>query len=129
LSSGAISTVPSPSQLSASAADSGVTASSLTGPLDSLVYSTVLRHRHLGLPVAQRHRRVELRQAELLGRRGLLGHLQERVVVQHLVDFLAELQRRELQQPDRLLQLRRQRQVLGDAERQPRFHGHRAVTS
>jgi uncharacterized membrane protein YqiK len=75
------------------------------------------RHRHLGFPVAQRHRGVELRQAKILGRQGVFRYLEKRVVVQHLVDFLAELQRRQLQQPDGLLQLGRERQMLGDAER------------
>ncbi|MCY1304596.1 hypothetical protein D9M68_804570 [compost metagenome] len=35
---------------------------------------------------------------------------------ERLFDFLLQFQRRQLQQPDRLLQLRRQCQVLGEAE-------------
>jgi len=37
---------------------------------------------------------------------------EQRVVVQRLIDLLRQLKRRQLQQPDRLLQLRRQRQML-----------------
>src|SRR6185312_7186942 len=67
--------------------------------------------------------RIGLHWAELLARRILLGDFQKRVLVQHLLDFLAQFQRRELQQPDRLLQLRRQRQMLRDAKRQALLHG------
>ena len=51
---------------------------------------------------------------ERLEHRGVvfLG-LEEGVLFEHLLDFLMQLERRQLQQPDRLLQLRRQRQVLG----------------
>lgn len=66
---------------------------------------------------------VGARQAELLARRGLVVALQERVVVEHLLDFALQLQRRQLQQADRLLQLRREGQVLRDAKGQPGFHG------
>ena len=45
-----------------------------------------------------------------LGRLQVL--FQKRIVVQHLVDFLAQLQCRELQQANRLLQLGRQGQML-----------------
>ena len=51
------------------------------------------------------------------GRRIVLG-FQERVLVEHLAHFLMQLQRGQLQQPDRLLQLRRQRQVLRQADLQ-----------
>ena len=62
--------------------------------------------------------------ADTLGRRGALGQrlehrgvvflgLEEGVLLEHLLDFLVQFERRQLQQPDRLLQLRRQRQVLG----------------
>ena len=42
--------------------------------------------------------------------------LEQRVVLQEALDFLVEFERRQLQQPDRLLQLRRQRQVLRKSE-------------
>ena len=61
-------------------------------------------------------------QTKLLPRSRLIRELQKRVLVQHLLDFLAQLQRRELQQTNRLLQLRRQRQMLRNAKRQPLFH-------
>lgn len=51
-------------------------------------------------------------QAELLARGIVRGQLQKRVVVEHLLDFLGQLQGGQLQQPDGLLQLRRERQML-----------------
>ncbi len=67
------------------------------------------------------------RLAGSLGRCGVVGQrfvvgFQEGVLLEHLLDFLLQLQRRELQQPDRLLQLRRQRQVLRQADLQGRLH-------
>jgi hypothetical protein len=47
---------------------------------------------------------------------------QQRVVLQHLLQFLVQLQRRQLQQPDRLLQLRRQGEVLTELELETVFH-------
>ena len=47
---------------------------------------------------------------------GLVLDLEERVLLEHLLDFLVQLERRELQQADRLLQLRRQRQMLRQSE-------------
>ena len=38
--------------------------------------------------------------------------LEQRILLQHPLDLGVELERRQLQQPDRLLQLRRQREVL-----------------
>ena len=38
--------------------------------------------------------------------------LKQRIIRQHLLEFLMQLQRRELQETDRLLQLRRQRKML-----------------
>ena len=77
---------------------------------------------NLGLAVVLADARIGLRQAELLARRLLAREFEEGVVVEHLLDLLAQLQRRELQQPDRLLQLRRERQMLGDAKRESLFH-------
>ena len=51
-------------------------------------------------------------QAILFPLGGLVVFFQKRVVVEHLLDFLTEFQGGELQQPDRLLQLRRQGQML-----------------
>jgi hypothetical protein len=48
--------------------------------------------------------------------------LERRVLHQQALDLLVELDRRELQQLDRLLQLRRQRQVLGESELKRRLH-------
>jgi hypothetical protein len=42
--------------------------------------------------------------------------LEDRILCERLLDLLVELDRRELQQPDGLLQLRRQRQVLREPE-------------
>ena len=56
----------------------------------------------------------------------ILRNLQKGVLVEHLLDFLAQFEGRQLQQPDRLLQLRRQGQVLGDAKLQSGFHGNRS---
>ena len=42
--------------------------------------------------------------------------LQKRVVVEHLLDFLRQLQGGQLQQANRLLQLRRKRQMLRNAQ-------------
>jgi hypothetical protein len=61
-------------------------------------------------------RGVGLGQPKLFAR-GLFHFLfQKRVVVEHLVDLLAQLHGGELEQADRLLQLGRERQVLGDAK-------------
>jgi hypothetical protein len=69
------------------------------------------RHRGLGP--------LELR----LARRGLgpglgagLGALQDGVGIQHLLDVFAQLDAVQLQQANGLLQLRRQRQLLGQSE-------------
>ena len=60
-------------------------------------------------------------------RRVFLG-LEEGVLLEHLLDFLVQLERRQLQQPDRLLQLRRQRQVLREADLKVGFmRAHRAL--
>jgi len=45
----------------------------------------------------------------------VVGTLQKGILVQQLLDFLVQLQRGKLQQTDGLLQLGRERQVLGDA--------------
>eukprot|EP01136_Pigoraptor_vietnamica_P012868 Opistho-1_new@53237 len=55
------------------------------------------------------------------GRRVFL-HFEEGVLLQHLLDFLVKLERGQLQQPDRLLQLRRQRQMLRKTDLQGRLH-------
>ena len=47
----------------------------------------------------------------------VLRHFQKRVFVQHLLDFLAQFERGELQQANRLLQLRGEREMLRDAKR------------
>ncbi len=47
---------------------------------------------------------------------GALLALQQRIVLQEALDFLIQLERRQLQQSDRLLQLRRQREVLRELE-------------
>ena len=46
----------------------------------------------------------------------VFGTFKKRVLVEHLLDFLCHFQRGQLQQPDGLLQLRRERQVLRDAQ-------------
>ena len=65
---------------------------------------------------------VCLVQAKGFGGGFFFSALQKGVVVQHLVDFLRQLQRGQLQQADRLLQLGRERQVLGHAKRQTGLH-------
>ena len=77
----------------------------------------------LGVEVVASHRRVGTLQPKLLSRRFVAAALQERVLIEHLLYFLAHLQRRELQQPDRLLKLRRERQVLRNTQRETGFHG------
>jgi len=47
---------------------------------------------------------------------GVIDAVQQRVQCEDLLDLLVQFQRRELQQPDRLLQLRRQSQVLALAD-------------
>ena len=49
--------------------------------------------------------------------------LEQRILGEDLFDLLVQLDGRELQQADRLLQLRRQRQVLGEFELQRLLHG------
>ena len=60
---------------------------------------------------------IKLLQAKLFTRRSFFGDFQKRVFVEHLLDFLAQLQRGELQQANGLLQLWRERQVLRNPER------------
>ena len=50
--------------------------------------------------------------------------LEDRVVHQHPLDLLVQLDRRELEQAYRLLQLRRQREMLGKPELECRLHGN-----
>ena len=76
----------------------------------------------IGLVVIAAGAHVGVTESELLGRRGLVGDFQKRVVIQHLLDFLAQLQRGELQQADRLLELGRQSQMLRDSQRQTLLH-------
>ncbi|MNV99480.1 hypothetical protein D3C71_1948500 [compost metagenome] len=57
-------------------------------------------------------RHIGLGQAKLLALGFFGSAFEERVVVEHVLDFLAQLQRRELEQPDRLLQLRREGEML-----------------
>ena len=105
------SVLPSPSQLGASA----------SGPWTAGSASVAARRGRvvgeLGFTVVLRHRGVGLRQPEFLTRRFVQAQLQEGVLVEHLLDFLRQLERGQLQQPDRLLQLRRQRKMLGDTKR------------
>ena len=78
-------------------------------------------------------RATDLIFAGVLGRRQALGErfrgrgevflgLEERVLLEHLLDFLVELERRQLEEPDRLLQLRRERQMLRETELEGRLH-------
>ena len=55
-------------------------------------------------------------------RRTAVLALEQRVLLQEALDLLVELDRRQLQQPDRLLQLRRQREVLGEPELEGVLH-------
>jgi hypothetical protein len=71
--------------------------------------------RRFKLAAVLADRRVDVLQPELLTHRGLFRHFEERVFVEHLLDLLAQLKRRQLQQADRLLQLGRQREMLRDA--------------
>jgi hypothetical protein len=57
----------------------------------------------------------------------VVGFFEQRVFLQQPLDFGVELQRRQLEQPDRLLQLRRQRQVLAELELERRFHRNPAL--
>jgi hypothetical protein len=54
--------------------------------------------------------------------RGLLLGLEEGVLLEHLLDFLVQLERGQLQQADRLLQLGREGEVLREPDLQGRFH-------
>jgi hypothetical protein len=65
----------------------------------------------LGLALAA----VVVSRAQGSNRRVVFLGLEKGVLLEHLLDFLLQLQRRQLQQADRLLQLRRQRQVLRQA--------------
>ncbi|MCY1526033.1 hypothetical protein D9M68_610360 [compost metagenome] len=80
------------------------------------------RRRGFGDLFAGAHRRIDLIQTKSLALGELFGALQKRVLVEHLLDLLRHLQRGKLQQTDRLLQLGRERQMLGDAQRQALFH-------
>ena len=73
-----------------------------------------VQRRHLagGLGIVYLGRGIGLRQAKFLARCVFELFVEERVLVEHLLNFLAQLQRGQLQESDRLLQLRRERQVL-----------------
>ena len=62
------------------------------------------------------HWRVRLRQTKVLARRLVQVELKEGVVVEHLLDLLAQLECGQLQQADRLLQLWREGQMLRHAQ-------------
>src|SRR5207249_3008938 len=57
------------------------------------------------------------------GGKGIIFTLEQRVVRECLIDLLIQFERGQLQQPDRLLQLRRQRQMLRKSELKAWFHG------
>ncbi len=52
----------------------------------------------------------------------VIDAFQQWIVGQYLFQFLVQFEGRELQQADRLLQLRRQRKMLGSAELERLFH-------
>ena len=56
------------------------------------------------------------------GLRAAVFALEQRIVLQQALDFLVEFECRQLQQPDRLLQLRRQGEVLAELELKTVFH-------
>jgi hypothetical protein len=106
LSSGEKSTLPSPSQLcSRLALSSGVSVpvSAALAVVDSASRSPRLTGASATLEP----------EGFALGRLGL--GFQKRVLVEHLLDLLRHFQRGQLQQPDGLLQLRRERQMLRNA--------------
>ena len=74
----------------------------------------------LGFPIALAGTLVggdPLRQ-RVKGRCAFFLRLEEGVLLQHLLQLLVEVQRRQLQQTNRLLQRRRERQVLGESNLQ-----------
>ena len=64
-------------------------------------------------------------EAELFARRAVVLTLKERVVVEHLLDLAGQFQCRQLQQANGLLQLRREREMLRNPQRQAGFHQSR----
>jgi len=93
---------------------------------------TLLRRRTLPLGLlAGRRRRLAIGGRIVDGAIGQQTHrsverivepLEQGVIAQYLLDLLVQLERRQLQQPDRLLQLRRKREVLRSAKLQGLFH-------
>ena len=75
----------------------------------------------LGLGGAFAHRERHLRRRGLVAL--LLFFLEQRIFLQDALHLRVELERRQLQQPDRLLQLRRQREMLRELELERLFHG------
>ena len=69
----------------------------------------------LGVAFAVEHRRISARQTEFFAGCLVGQDFEKRVVVEHLLDFLGQFEGGQLQQSDRLLQLGRERQVLGGA--------------
>ena len=63
------------------------------------------------------NRRIGLLQAKLFSRCSVFIEFKKRIFVKHLPDFLAQLKRGQLEQANRLLQLRRERQVLRKTKR------------
>jgi hypothetical protein len=57
-------------------------------------------------------RRIGFVETKLFARRFFKFFVEKRVLVKHLLNLLAQLQGRQLQQTDRLLQLGRERQML-----------------
>jgi hypothetical protein len=82
----------------------------------------------LGLALSGAFRRGRPLRHRLEGPGELLLGLEERIRLEHLLHLLVQLERRELQETDRLLQLRRQRQVLREPDLEGCLHaGRRAV--
>ena len=77
----------------------------------------------LGHPRVRLHRRLATIR-RLLAVRGFRQLLEERILEQLLLDNLLQLEGRELEELDRLLQQRSHDDPLTLAEREARFHGH-----
>ncbi len=125
-SSGAMSLPPSPSQSGSSPAAERLGLLRFRRARGDGLLGAVVRRAVegfvIGLAVGFVHGRIRAIEPELLARRFVGVALQKRVVVQHLLDLGDELERGQLQQPDRLLQLRRQREVLRRAQLKTRGH-------
>ena len=106
------------------------------GVVDGDLRHTTIERRHLAQALGfcfvrhifLAHRCVCFIDTKFFARRFFEVFVEKRVLVEHLLDLLAQFEGGELEQTDRLLQLRREGQVLRDAKGESLLHGQSCIT-